>query len=53
MRASQARTVSTWRGSPLWEAQASAISASPSSNSSAAPVSTRASASKGLMAERP
>ena len=43
----------TQDGSPSWEAQANAISASPRPKASAAPVSTKPRARRGLMAERP
>ncbi len=42
----------TWRGSPPWEAQASASSAGVRPKASAAPLSTRARACKALTAER-
>ena len=49
---SQARTVSTWRFSPLCEAHESAICSSPRPNFSTAPLSTKAIAWIGLLAER-
>ena len=50
--ASHARTVSTWRFSPLCEAQDSAMCSLPSPKRSTAPLSTNAMAWIGLLAER-
>jgi hypothetical protein len=46
------RTVSTWTGSALWDAQARASSASPKPKWSAAPVSTSGSAWSALIVLR-
>ena len=51
-RARMLCAATTWQGSPLWEAQASAISASVRRKRSAAPDSTNASACRALTAER-